>query len=291
MNYKDLGNTGLKVSEIGIGTEFLFHQSKETASDVVNYAITNKINYFDILFTVQNYLEKIAVALKSHRNKIVIAGHLGTKDSEGRPKKTRKIEECKLEFPKILDILDIDCVDIINIQFVGLTDIPKLYDKNGLYELAQSFKKEGKAKFIGLSTHDINIANQAANTGKFDTIMFPFNLANHYLPNRAELLKTCLQKGVGLIAIKPLAAGRLMTRNRTTSIAKYQTGGISLKRKIPNDITSAQCINYVNSLKGVSVVLSGVKSIDELQENLKYSAPKEEKQDFTSLVEFFREKI
>ncbi|MFX0011670.1 MAG: aldo/keto reductase [Candidatus Hermodarchaeota archaeon] len=291
MNYKDLGNTGLKVSEIGLGTEFLFHQSKETASEVIKYAITNKINYFDILFTVQNYLEKIAFALKGYRNKIVIAGHLGTKDSEGRPKKTRKIDECKLEFPKILDILNIDCVDIINIQFIGLTDMPKLYDKNGLYELAQSFKKEGKAKFIGLSTHDISIAIQAVNSGKFDSIMFPLNLANHYLPKRAELLNACLQKGVGLVAIKPLAAGKLMMSNRTINIAKYQTGGIGLKRKIPKDLTSAQCINYVNSLKGVSVVLGGVKSVNELKENLKYSDPQEEKQNFSSLIEFFREKI
>jgi predicted aldo/keto reductase-like oxidoreductase len=291
MKYKDLGNTGLKVSEIGLGTEFLFHQSKETASDVINYAITNKINYFDVLFTVHDYLEKIAVALKNHRSKIVIAGHLGTKDSEGRPKKTRKIDECKLEFPKILDTLDIDCVDIINIQYVGLTDIPKLYNKNGLYKLAQSFKKEGRAKFIGLSTHDITIAIQAVNSGKFDTIMFPFNLANHYLPKREKLLTACLQKGVGLIAIKPLAAGRLMMCNRTTSIAKYQTGGIGLKRKIPKDLTPTQCINYVNSLKGVSVVLNGVKSVNELQENLKYSDPQEEKQDFSSFIEFFREKI
>ena len=291
MIYKDLGKTGLKVSEIGLGTEFLFWESKETSNNVINYAIKNKLNYFDILFTVQDYLEKLSSPIKEHRNKIVITGHIGTKESEGKFKKSRKIEECRREFLKLLDILDIDYVDIINIQFVTSTDITTLYNKGRLFELALSFQKEGKAKFIGLSTHDVPIALQAVNSEKFDIIMFPFNLANHYLPHRHELLSTCLKKRIGLVAIKPLAAGKLMMLNQTTNIAKYQTGGISLKRKIPKDLTPSQCINYVKSLDGVSVVLSGVKSVEELSENLKYSDSKEREQDFSSLIEFFQEKI
>lgn len=77
-------------------------------------------------------------------------------------------------------------------------------------------------------------------------------------------------------------------RNQTVYIAKYQTGGIKLKKKIPRDITPIQCINYVNSLSGVSVVLTGVKSVEELNENLKYMTPQENNQDFSSLIEFFR---
>jgi len=49
-----------------------------------------------------------------------------------------------------------------------------------------------------------------------------------------------------------------------------------------------QCINYVNSLPGVSVVLTGVKSVDELNENLKYLTQQETDQDFSPLIEFFR---
>lgn len=289
MIYKELGKTGLKVSELGLGTEFLFRETKSTTADVIRFAIKNKINYFDILFTVHDYLEKLSTAIKGHRTELIIAGHIGTKDQEGKVKKSRKTEECNREFLKLLDVLDIDFVDIINIQFVTSTDLPKLYNKGGLYDLALSFQKEGKAKFLGLSTHNASIAVQAANSGKFDTIMFPFNLANHFLPHRNELLTACLKKRVGLVAIKPLAAGKLMMRNRTTYIGKYQTGGISLKRKIPKDLTSSQCINYVNSLDGVSVVLGGVKNVDELSENLKYSIQREKNKDFSSLIEFFRE--
>jgi predicted aldo/keto reductase-like oxidoreductase len=49
-----------------------------------------------------------------------------------------------------------------------------------------------------------------------------------------------------------------------------------------------KCINYVNSLPGVSVVLTGVKSVEELNENLKYLTQQENNQDFSSLIEFFK---
>ena len=289
MIFKELGKTGLKVSEIGLGTEYLFSESKETTVDVISYAIKCKVNYLDILFTVKNYLEKLAVAIKGHRNQLIITGHIGTKDNNGRFQKTRNLEECKLEFLKLLDILDIDYVDILNIQFVTQKDLPQIYNSGGLLELATSLQEEGKAKYIGMSTHNISIAIQSANSGKFDTIMFPINIINHYLEGREELLVTCLKKEIGLIAIKPFARGKLLMRNRTVYFAKYQTGGLSLKKKVPRDLTPSECINYVNSLKGISVVLGGVKSVGELRENLKYSNLQERKRDLASLIEFFQE--
>ncbi|GAH46985.1 unnamed protein product [marine sediment metagenome] len=289
MNIKELGNTGLKVSEIGLGTEYLFRESKKTTVDVINSAIKNKINYIDILFTVKNYLEKLAVGIKGHRNQLIITGHIGTKDNDGRFQKTRNVEECRLEFLKLLDILNIDYVDIVNIQFVTQKDLPQIYNSGGLYELATSLQEEGKAKFIGMSTHDASIAIQAANSGKFNTIMFPINLVNSFLDGRAELLTACQNKKVGLIAIKPFAGGKLFMRNRTVYFAKYQTGGIKFKKKVPRDLTPSECINYVNSLNGVTIVLTGVKSVEELRENLKYSDSQETKLDFSSRVESFRD--
>ncbi|MFX0019084.1 MAG: aldo/keto reductase, partial [Candidatus Hermodarchaeota archaeon] len=59
LNFKELGRTGLKVSEIGIGTEHLFYQPKSIVKSVILSAIENEINYFDVLFSVQHYLEKL----------------------------------------------------------------------------------------------------------------------------------------------------------------------------------------------------------------------------------------
>jgi len=289
MIFKELGKTCLKVSEIGLGTEYLFDQPKDVVESVILNAIENEINYFDVLFSVTNYIGKMASILRKYRDDIIITGHIGTTELNSRPKRTRIIKESKIAFSRLLNLLKIDYVDIINIQFVKMNEYENIIKPGGLMELAISIQKEGKAKYLGLSTHDTSVAEQAIKTGKFDTIMFPINLVNHGLPGRSELMKNCKKNNIGLIAIKPFAAGRLLMQNKTVNFAKYQTGGISLKRKIPKELTSTQCINYVNSLNGVSVVLAGVKSVAELRKNLKYSNPHERKRDFSPMIEFFQE--
>ena len=288
MHLKELGRTGLKVSEIGIGTEHLFGQTQKTVDSVILNAIEHKINYFDVLFSVQHYLEKLGFSLKGYREELVITGHLGTIEIEGRPKKNRNLQECKKAFLRMLSVLETDYVDILNIQFVGKNELGKIMKPKGLLDLATSFQREGKANFLGLSTHDVSVAKQAIKSGRFDMIMFPINLANHKLPGRGELLRECSKAKIGLIAIKPFAAGRILMLNRTVSIAKYQTGGLSFKVKIPKEITPCRCINYVKSIPGVSLILMGVKNVEELTENLSYFEKQGDELDFDSFLKLFK---
>jgi predicted aldo/keto reductase-like oxidoreductase len=288
LHFNQLGRTNLKVSEIGLGTEFLFRQPKETAKAVISKAIDCGINYFDVLFSVKHYLEKLAPILKEFRDQVIITGHIGTvENAEERPRKTRKIKECTTEFLKILKILKIDYVDVINIQFVRENEFEKIIQKGGLYDLAVSFIDQGKARFLGLSTHDIPVIKKAVHSNKFDTIMYPLNIANHRLEGRAEALALIKKNNIGLVAIKPFAAGNLLQYNRTVSFAKYQTGGLSFKKKNPPEISPIKCINYVKSIPEVSTVLMGVKNEEELKQNLKYSLLQEQAQDLTKLIEFY----
>lgn len=288
MHFNELGRTGLKVSEIGIGTEHLFRQPLKTVESAIVNAIENKINYFDVLFSVQHYLEKLAFSFKGYREELIITGHLGTIEIDGKPKKDRHLQECKKAFLKMLSILETDYVDILNIQFVGKNEFDKIMKPKGLFDLATSFRDEGKANYLGLSTHDISVAKQAIKSGRFDTIMFPINIANHELQGRSELLKECAKNKVGLIAIKPFAAGRMLIQNKIVSIAKYQTGGLSFKLKLPKEITPCRCINYVRSLPEVSLVLMGIKNVEELTENLDYFEKQEEVLDFTPFMDIFK---
>ncbi|MFW9772783.1 MAG: aldo/keto reductase [Candidatus Thorarchaeota archaeon] len=288
MQFKELGRTGLKVSELGIGTEHLFGQTQAIVDSVIVSAIENKINYFDILFSVQHYLKKLAFSLKNYRDDLIIAGHLGTIEIEGRPKKNRNLQECEKAFLRMLSILGTEYVDILNIQFVGKNELDKIMKPKGLLDMAKSFQDMGKAKYLGLSTHDINVARRAIKSGSFDMIMFPINIANHGLPGRTELLEECLKNKVGLVAIKPFAAGRILMQNKTVSIAKYQTGGLSLKQKIPKEITPCKCISYIKSLQGVSLILMGVKNVEELNENVSYYEKPQEELDYAPIIEIFR---
>jgi len=288
MNYRKLGRTDFKVSEIGLGTEFLFRQPKDVVDSVITEAIEKKINYFDVLFSVEHYLKKLASPLKAYRDHLIITGHLGTSELEERPKRMRSIKGAEEGFLKLLKNLQTDHVDIINIQFVKANEYENIFKPKGLLNLAISFQNDGKARFIGLSTHDISVAMKAINTGKIDVIMFPLNLANHSLPGRDEFLNLCKSKNIGLVAIKPFAAGNLLMNNRTVSIAKYQTGGLRVKAKNRSDINSSICLNYGTSLSGVSIVLMGVKNVDELNENLRYSSLDANELDFSPFINSYQ---
>ncbi|TFG25610.1 MAG: aldo/keto reductase [Promethearchaeota archaeon] len=287
MNYRILGKTNLKVSEIGIGTEYLFDENKEVVKAVINEAIEQGINYFDILFSVEHYLKKIAPSIKNIRDQIIITGHIGTTELNERPKRNRNIKECKDAFLRLLDNLQTSYVDIINVQFVKEKEFDQLLKPNGLVDLGRDFIEEGKAKFLGLSTHDAIVAKRAIETGKFDMIMFPFNLVNHNLPGRGEILNLCKENNIGLVTIKPFSAGRILQQNRTVSIAKYQTGGISMKIKNPVDISASICLNYIRQYPEISVILMGLKNQAELKSNLTYSKVNSDEINFTPFIDAY----
>jgi len=287
MNFRRLGRTNLEVSEIGLGTEYLFRQPKKTVISVIHEAIRNGINYFDIVFNVSEYIDNICTAIKDYREQIIITCHLGSVEVEGKVRRTRNINDCERTFLKNVSKFGKGYIDIVNLQFVKEKEYEFIIGPGGLLDLAKKLQKEGKAKFIGISTHDTSIGQKAVISGNFDMVMTQINIVNHGKEEREIFLNTCIKENVGFVAIKPFAGGKLLQKNRTVNIAKYQTGGISLKKKIPIDITPINCLNYVLSQAGVSTTIPGVKNVQELKEILAFLSASDEEKDFSSLIKEF----
>jgi predicted aldo/keto reductase-like oxidoreductase len=292
MEYRKFGNTGLDVSVIGLGTEYLFRQSRETVVSVIQRAIDCGVNYIDLVFNFSDLIENIAVGIEGKRNKVILTGHLGSGEKSGRYYKTRKANECEEIFNDLLRKLNTDYIDVANIHFVKNQ---KEYDvvkaEGGVLDLALRLKEEGKARLVCISTHDTSVAIQAAKSGKIDVIMIQVNMANNAMPGRNEMLATCAREGIGLVAMKVFAGGKLLQRNRTVNIAAYQTGGKSLKKKISSLITPVQCISYTLSQMGVCTVVPGAKSVNELNESLAYLNAGDEEKDFSALMFDFKEYV
>jgi hypothetical protein len=289
MNYRILGKTGLKISEIGLGTEYLNKQSKETVISVVKEAVKNGMNYIDIVFNFEDYLKNISEALKGIRNKVYLTHHLGSSEKNGKYKKTRNVKECKKNFHTYCEILNIDYTDILFLHFVREREYHKIEENNGILDLALELKKEGKTSFIGLSTHNPEVVYKAFKNKNIDVIMTQVNIASHAFPKRVKLLKDCYDKRIGLVAMKPFAGGKLLQGNRTVYIGKYQTGGESLRKKIYPDVSPSQCLSYVLSQIGVSNTVPGVKNLEELNKTLYYLQASKEEKDFSSLLKHFQE--
>ncbi|NHJ38661.1 MAG: 4Fe-4S dicluster domain-containing protein [Asgard group archaeon] len=293
MHYRLLGKTGLKVSEISLGTEWLEKKSPEEITSVIRRAIEKGVNYIDIIFNFDEHLQKISKAIEGNREKLILVHHMGSSEYKGKYKKNRSIKSCTETFDKYLKIMKTDYVDILFIHFV-LKE--KNYDEimnkpNGLYDLARKFKEENKTKFIGISTHDLKIVEKAATSNKFDVIMYQINLANNALKNRNKVLSICAKNGIGVIAMKPFAGGALIKLKETVTIGSWRSGGMSLKKKIPAIATPVKCLHYILSQVGVSTTVPGVASIEELDEIMTYSNASDEEKDYSMLLKEFDEYI
>jgi len=292
MEYRKLGKTGLDVSLIGLGTEYLLPQKRDTVISVINKAIDSGVNYFDIVFNITDYLDNIATGIKGKREKLILTGHLGSGEKNGKYYKTYSVKECEKIFKKLLSKLNTDYIDLANLHNVrNEKQYKKVISPGGLLELALRLKEKGLARFIGISTHDVSVAKKVAESGIIDAIMIQVNLANNKMPGRNDMLNTCAKEKIGLIAMKVFAGGKLLQRNRTVNIAAWRTGGMRLKKKISPSITPIKCISYTLSQVGVCTVVPGVKNVDELNGVLAYLNATDKEKDFSELLTDFNEYI
>jgi len=286
MQYRKLGRTGLEVSVIGLGTEYLYGQPRETVVSVVREAVERGVNYLDLLFAFAEYRDNFGAALRGLRERVILAGHLGSTEKDGQYCKTRSLKKSEAFFLDLLSRLNTDYVDVLILHNMStLKDYESATRPGGFVHLAAQLRQEGKARFIGMSTHSVELALQAIESGLIDVLMLPFNLLGNAVPERKELLNLCRQRDVGLVAMKPFGGGKLLQARKTFRAAKYQTGSShAFKAKITAAITPLQCLSYVLSQVGVSTVIPGVKDNAELAAALYTLQASEAERDFSPIL-------
>ena len=193
------GKTGMMVTRLGFGGIPIQRQTEAEAVKVVQRCLDLGINYLDTANGYTTSEERIGKAVKGKRQSVYIA----TKTFPGTP----EIIEQNLDLS--LKRLDTDYIDLY--QFHGINDITvlnKILDpENGLYKVFEKAKKAGKIRHIGITSHQMDAAKAEVKSGKFETIMFPFNFITN--EPAKELLPLCREHDMGFIVMKPLAGGML----------------------------------------------------------------------------------
>ena len=267
MKYRKLGKTGLNVSEIGLGTEYLNKKSGKTVNSVVHESIERGVNYFDILFAYKEYRDNLGYALKGYRSKVIIAGHICCSETNGQYRLSREIKENEELFNDLLKRLHTDYVDIVFIQMVNeMASYEDITRTDGIMELAYRLKKEGKARFVGISGHKAPAVKTTIDTGYVDVLMFPINIVWDFIPGRKDILEICSKNSIGLVAMKPYAGGRIFQKRNS----KY--------------ITTVQALNYILSHNAISTVVPGVKNVKELKETLRYLEASKKEKDYSTII-------
>jgi uncharacterized protein len=288
LEYRKLGRTGLDVSAIGLGgAQYMEILPQKSVVTIVQEALDNGINYIDLFSANPHIRDKIGLALKGKREKVIVAAHLGVSEKHGQYCRTRDEGECSKFFIDFLSRLRIDWVDILMLHFIDLEKDYESAFNGGILQLAQKYQSEGKARFIGMSSHDLEVSLKAAKSGQIDVLMYPINIANSAMPDREKLLNTCITEEVGLVAMKPFAGGTLLQGGAGVFTDTLSSGWRSFRRTQAISATPIQCISYVLSQAGVSTLVPGVRSVAELQETLHFYKASSEEKNFDSVVENF----
>lgn len=188
-----LGNTGITVNKNGFGALPIQRISEEKAVHLLQKAYAHGINFYDTARFYTDSEEKIGAAFEGMRDKIYIASKT----------MATKVDEFWEQLETTLKNLRTDYLDIY--QFHNPAFCPKPGDGTGLYEAMLEAKEQGKIRHIGITNHRLAVAEEAIESGLYETLQFPFS----YLSSEKELalVEKCKKAGMGFIAMKALAGG------------------------------------------------------------------------------------
>lgn len=193
MNQVTLGRTGINSPKNAFGALPVQRVSFEIAKKLLRGAYDAGFRFFDTARAYSDSEEKIGYSLNDVRHDITIATKTMALD-------TKDFWE---QLETSLKTLKTDYIDIY--QFHSPAFVPKPGDESGLYDAALEAKKQGKIRFISITNHRLNIAEEAVLSGLYDTLQFPFS----YLASEKDidLVNLCKKNNVGFIAMKALSGG------------------------------------------------------------------------------------
>ncbi len=211
MEYRNLGKSGLKVSEVALGANSFGRKIDEPAStNIINLALEKGINFID---TAEQYSdgrseEIIGRALKGKRPGVVIAskfGHIATigpNESRGSRNYLMKAVEGSLRR------LNTDYIDLYSLHYPD-PETPIEETLRAMDDLVHA----GKVRYIGCSNFDAWQICEGCWTSKlhnlqsFIAVELEYNLFKRGI--EAEAVPCCQEYSVGVLPWGPLAGGFL----------------------------------------------------------------------------------
>ena len=229
MEYRALGRTGLQISPMGLGGIPVQRIDAEGTKQLLQKLVVAGVNYIDTArgYTVSE--EYIGYGLEGIRDKFVLA--------------TKSMARTKEAMAADIDIslknLRTNYIDLYQVHNPGPKDLETVIAPGGALEALLEARQAGKIGHIGITLHSADMFQKALELSWVETIMFPYNLVE---TQGEDLIRICGQKGIGFIAMKPLAGGAI------------------------EDATLA--LRFIGQNSNVSVVIPGMAEEKELQQNL-----------------------
>ena len=290
MNYRKLGKTGLMVSEVGFGGEWLERHDEAESVELVKFAHSQGINIIDCWMPDPKSRSIIGKAIAECRGEWFVQGHIGSTYQNGQYVRTRDMAYVVPAFEDLLERIGGGYIDLGMIHYVDSIEDWNICMHTEYIDYVRKLHAEGKIRHIGLSTHNPRIAKLAVESGFIENILFSINPAfdmkpasedldtmfadydaslSGIDPERAELYQLCEQNDVGITVMKGFFGGRLFDPERSPF-------GVTF--------TPVQCIHYSLTRPAVASILCGYDTKDQVLQAVAYETATDDEKDYASVI-------
>jgi len=245
MEYRTLGKTGERVSAISIGGAHAARpKDPEETTRIIRTAIDSGINFLDNCWDYSGGEAEVRMghALRDgYRERVFLMTKI---DGHTASAAAAQIDQC-------LQRLQTDHIDLMQIHEVIRPDDPeRVFAPGGTMEALLAARQAGKIRYIGFTGHkdpDIHLKMLGMDFA-WDTVQMPLNCVDrHHRSFEERVLPVLVERGIGVLGMKPLAAGDAVRNNVATA---------------------EECLRYAMSLP-TSVVITGCDSMPILEQALR----------------------
>ena len=290
MRKRRLGKTGLMVSEVGFGGEWLERHPVEHSVGLIRHAHSLGINIIDCWMPDPKSRNIIGEAIAPCRGEWIVQGHIGSTWQGGQYVRTRDMRFVRPAFEDLAKRIGGGYIDLGMIHYVdSLEDWNACMDTEFI-SYVRSLKESGRIRHIGLSTHNPRIAAMAAECGFIEMILFSVNPAFDMKPASEDLNTMFGDYDEALSGIDPdrEAMYRLCeTRDVGITVMKGFFGGALLdEKRSPFGVafTPVQLIHYALTRPAVCSVLCGYDTPDQIDAAAAYETASDDEKDYASVI-------
>lgn len=291
MNYRRLGKTGLMVSEVGFGGEWLERHDEAHSVNLIRHAHDEGINIIDCWMPDPKSRSIIGKAIADCRDQWFVQGHIGSTWQDGQYVRSRDMAHVVPAFEDLLSRIGGGYIDLGMIHYIDSEEDWQAAMSGPFIEYVHDLHRRGVIRHIGLSTHNPVMAQRAVKTGFVEMILFSINPAfdmhpasedlmdllngdfdeslSGIDPQRAELYRLCEENDVGITVMKGFFGGALFEKERS-----------------PFDVafTPVQLIHYALTRPAVASIMCGYDTCEQVDAAVAYETATPDERDYASVI-------
>lgn len=282
MNYRTLGRTGIKVSEVGLGGLFVSSHgaTKDQARLAVHRALELGVTYVDTAPGYMDSEEVLGAALEGVPQSYILSTKLGGRPQPFEPQNKKHLRH---SVETSLKLLKRETIDILMIhepdrpgQYDWFTDWETFHGP--VCDFLDELKTKGLIQFTGIGGTTAYTLPHIIATGKYDVVLTAFNYSLLWQEARHAVLPEAIKQGMGIIIGSPLQQGALSQRydNEVNHGARWLSPARREQYKrlyaLLDDLDiplPELAMRWVLTNPNISTVLSGVRSEAEIEQNIR----------------------